>query len=48
LASEYYVRLPERDVLALLKKTLNIDLEQGSQTAISGAVACTYLPQRYD
>jgi len=48
LAGGYYAHLPERDALALLKKTLNIDLEQGSLTAIGDAVAQPYLPQRYD
>jgi hypothetical protein len=48
LAGDYYARLPERDVLALLKKTLNIDLEQGSLTAIGAAVAKPFLSQHYD
>jgi len=48
LAGDYYARLPERDVLALLQKTLGIDLEQGSLTAIGAAVAQPYLPPRYD
>jgi hypothetical protein len=48
LAGDYYARLPERDVLVLLNKTLNIDLEQGSLTAIGGAVAQPYLPHSYD
>jgi len=47
LASDYYARLPERDVLALLSKTLNIDLEQGSLTSIGDAIAQPYLPQYY-
>jgi len=47
LAGDYYARLPERDVLALLNKTLNIDLEQGSLTAIGDAVAQPYLPRYY-
>jgi len=48
LVGGYYARLPERDVLALLGETLNIDLEQGSLTAIGDAVAQPFLPQRYD
>jgi hypothetical protein len=48
LAGDYYARLPERDVLALLEKTLHIELEQGSLTAIGDAVAQPYLPLRYD
>ena len=48
LAGDYYARLPERDALALMNKTLNIDLEQGSLTAIGGAIAQAYLPRRYD
>ena len=48
LAGDYYARLPERDVLTLLKKTLGIDLEKDSLTAIVEAVAKPYLPLRYD
>jgi len=48
LVGDYYARLPERDVMALLNKTLTIDLEQGSVTAIGDAVAQPYLPQHYD
>lgn len=48
LAGDYYARLPERDALALLKKTLNIDLELDSLSGIGEAVAQPHLPQRYD
>ena len=48
LAGDYYARLPERDVLALLKKTLGIDLEKDSLTAIGAVVAQPYLPPRFD
>ena len=48
LAGGYYARLPERDVLTLLKGTLGIDLEKDSLTAIGGAVAQPYLPPCYD
>jgi len=47
LVGDYYARLPERDVMALLKKTLNIELEQGSLTSIGDAVAQPYLPRHY-
>ena len=48
LASDYYARLPERDALALLKKTLNIDLELDLLSSIGEAVAQPHLPQRCD
>jgi hypothetical protein len=48
LVGGYYARLPERDVLALLKKTLGIDLELESLVDIGAAVAQLYLPQHYD
>ena len=48
LAGGYYARLPERDVLTLLKGTLGIELEKDSLAAIGGAVAQPYLPPRYD
>ena len=48
LAGDYYARLPERDVLALLQKTLGIDLEKDSLTAIGEAVAQPFLPPHYD
>jgi hypothetical protein len=48
LAAEYYARMPERDVLALLGKTLNIELEQNSLTNIGAAVAQPYLPTLQD
>lgn len=48
LVGDYYARLPERDVMALPRKTLNIELELGSMTAIGEAVAKPYLPRRYD
>ena len=47
LAADYYARLPERDALALLKKTLNIDLDLDSLSVIGEAVAQPYLPQHY-
>jgi len=48
LPAEYYVRLPERADVALLKKTLNIDLQLGSLVEIGNAVALPYLPPHYD
>ena len=45
LAAEYYARMPERDALALLEKTLNIELELDSLTSIGVAVAQPYLPK---
>jgi hypothetical protein len=48
LAAEYYGRLPEREALGLLKRTLNIELEQDSLTSIGSAVAEAYLPKLYD
>jgi len=48
LAGDYYARLPEREALELLKKTLCIDLKQDSLTAIGEAIAGPYLPQHYD
>jgi hypothetical protein len=47
LASDYYARLPERDVLGLLKKTLNIDLKLDLLPTIGDAVAQSYRPQHY-
>jgi hypothetical protein len=44
LAAEYYARMPERDALDLLNKTLKIELEQNSLTNIGAAVAQPYLP----
>jgi hypothetical protein len=44
LAAEYYARMPERDALELLEKTLKIELEQDSLTSIGAAVAQPYLP----
>ena len=48
LASEYYARMPERDALNMLEKTLNIDLKLDSLTRIGEAVAKPYLPKLYD
>lgn len=48
LAGDYYARLPEREALGLLKKTLCIDLKQDSLTTIGEAIAQPYLPQHYD
>jgi len=48
LTAEYYARMPERDALDLLNKTLNIELEQNSLTDIGAAVAQSYLPKLYD
>jgi len=48
LASEYYARMPERDALKLLEKTLGVKLEQDSLTSIGSAVAQPYLPKTYD
>ena len=48
LAGDYYARLPERDVLTLLQKTLGIDLEKDSLAAIGEAVAKPYLPSHFD
>jgi hypothetical protein len=48
LAGNYYARMPDRDVLELLYKTLAIDLEQASLTAIGNAVAQPYLPKHYE
>jgi hypothetical protein len=45
LAANYYARMPERDALELLEKTLNIKLEQDSLTNIGAAVAQPYLQQ---
>ena len=44
LAAEYYARMPERDALGLLEKTLDIKLELDSLTNIGAAVARPYLP----
>ena len=44
LAAEYYARMPERDALDLLRKTLGIKLEQDSLVSIGAAVALPYLP----
>jgi hypothetical protein len=44
LAAEYYARMPERDALDLLSKTLNVELEQDSLTIIGAAIAQSYLP----
>jgi len=44
LAAEYYARMPERDALDLLGKTLGIELKQDSLTSIGAAVAQPYLP----
>jgi len=48
LSGEYYARMPERDALDLLRRTLNIDLELDSLTSIGAAVAQTYLPELFD
>ena len=48
LAAEFYARMPERDALSLLEKTLNIQLEQDSLTSIGAAVAQPYLPKLYE
>jgi len=48
LAGEFYALLPERDALSLLKKTLGVDLKQGSLTFIGDAMAQPYLPQHYN
>jgi hypothetical protein len=47
LTAEYYARMPERDALDMLRKTLNIELEQDSLTRIGAAVAQPYLPKLY-
>jgi hypothetical protein len=47
LAAEYYARMPERDALNLLEKTLNIQLKQDSLTSIGAAVAQPYLAALY-
>ena len=46
LATEYYARMPERDALDLLKKTLDIELNQASLVRIGEAVAQPYLPKQ--
>ena len=43
LAAEYYARMPGRDALDLLKKTLNIELKLDSLTSVGEAVAQAYL-----
>ena len=43
LAAEYYARMPERDAMELLEKTLNIELKQESLTSIGSAIAQPYL-----
>jgi len=48
LSAEFYARMPERDALELLGKTLNIELEQASLTSIGAAVAQPYLPKPHD
>jgi hypothetical protein len=48
LAAEYYARMPERDALDLLGKTLNVELEQDSLTIIGSAIAQSYLPTLRD
>jgi len=48
LAAEYYARMPERDALDLLSKTLGIELEQNSLVRIGAAVARPYLPALKD
>ena len=45
LAAEFYARMPERDALALLERTLNIELNLDSLTNIGAAVAKPYLPE---
>jgi hypothetical protein len=47
LSAEYYARMPERDALDMLRKTLNIELEQNSLTSIGAAIAQPYLPELY-
>jgi hypothetical protein len=42
LATDFYARLPEREALELLKKTLNIDLEKDSLVNIGSAIAQGY------
>ena len=48
LAAEYYARMPERDALELLERTLCIELELGSLTNIGAAVAQPYIPKLYE
>ena len=48
LTAEYYARMTERDALDLLKRTLNIELEQDSLTSIGATIAQPYLPKLYD
>jgi len=48
LAAEFYARMPERDTLALLERTLNIELKLDSLTNIGAAVAKPYLPELCD
>jgi len=48
LSAEFYARMPERDALELLRKTLNIELEQASLTSIGAAVAQPYLSEPHD
>jgi hypothetical protein len=45
LAADYYARMPEREALELLEKTLNIKLAQDSLTSIGAAVAQLYFQQ---
>jgi hypothetical protein len=48
LAAEYYARMPERDALSLLDRTLKIDLKLDSLTYIGAAVAQPYLQKLCD
>jgi hypothetical protein len=48
LSAEFYARMPERDALELLGKTLNIELEQASLASIGAAVAQPYIPKPHD
>ena len=48
LSAEYYARMPERDALSLLERTLNIGLKQASLVSIGAAVAESYLPKLYE
>lgn len=46
LAAEFYARMPERDALDLLEKTLDIEIKQATLTSIGAAIAEPYLPAK--